>query len=177
MDIKGTRTEANLRSAFAGETQAHSKYIYFAKAAQNEGFEQIAAIFRETAANEQAHAFIWFNELGALSNTTQNLENAKSGENFEWTEMYEEFAKVAEEEGFKSIAQKFRMVGAVEKAHEERFLRLLNTVEMQQVFEKTDEIMWQCRNCGHLHFGKKPPEKCPVCGYPKSYFQQKPENY
>lgn len=176
-NIKGTRTEANLRSAFAGETQAHSKYIYFAKAAQNEGFEQIAAIFQETADNELAHAYIWFNELGALSNTAQNIENARSSENYEWTDMYEEFARVAEEEGFKSIAQKFRMVGAVEKAHEERFMRLLNSVEMQQIFEKTDEIMWQCRNCGHLHFGKKPPEKCPVCGYPKSYFQQKPENY
>ena len=177
MDIRGTRTEANLRSAFAGETQAHSKYEYFAKAASNEGFEQIAAIFRETAANEQAHAFMWFRELGALSNTARNLENARSGENFEWTEMYEEFAKVADEEGFREIAEKFRRVAAVEKAHEERFLRLLNTVEMQAVFEKTGEIMWQCRNCGHLHFGKKPPEQCPVCGYPKAYFQQKPENY
>lgn len=177
MDIRGTRTEANLRSAFAGETQARSKYDYFAKAASNEGFEQIAGIFRETAANEQAHAFMWFQELGALSNTAQNLENARSGENFEWTEMYEEFARVADEEGFREIAEKFRKVAAVEKSHEERFLRLLNTVEMQQVFEKTEEIMWQCRNCGHLHFGKKAPEQCPVCGYPKSYFQQKPENY
>ena len=141
MDIRGTRTEANLRSAFAGETQARSKYDYFAKAASNEGFEQIAGIFRETAANEQAHAFMWFQELGALSNTAQNLENARSGENFEWTEMYEEFARVADEEGFKEIAQKFRKVAAVEKAHEERFLRLLNSVEMQQVFEKTEEIM------------------------------------
>lgn len=177
MDIRGTRTEANLRSAFAGETQARSKYDYFAKAASNEGFEQIAGIFRETSANEQAHAFMWFQELGALSNTAQNLENARSGENFEWTEMYEEFAKVADEEGFREIAQKFRKVAAVEKSHEERFLRLLNTVEMQQIFEKTEEIMWQYRNCGHLHFGKKAPEQCPVCGYPKSYFQQKPENY
>lgn len=177
MNLKGTRTEANLKSAFAGETQARSKYDYFAKAAENEGFYQIAAIFRETADNEEAHAYIWFNTLGALSNTAQNLENSRSSENFEWTEMYEEFAKTAEEEGFTEIAQKFRMVGAVEKAHEERFLQLINTVEMQKVFEKTEEIMWQCRNCGHLHFGKKPPEKCPVCGYPKSYFQQKPNNY
>lgn len=177
MDLKGTRTEANLMSAFAGETQARSKYDYFAKAAANEGFEQIAAIFRETADNEEAHAFLWFKELGGLSNTAQNLISARSGENFEWTEMYAEFAKTADEEGFTEIAQKFRMVAAVEKAHEERFLRLLNTVEMQQVFEKTEEIMWQCRNCGHLHFGKKPPEQCPVCGYAKSYFQQKPENY
>nr|DAL94490.1 MAG TPA: Rubrerythrin [Caudoviricetes sp.] len=177
MELKGTRTEANLRSAFAGETQARSKYDYFAKAAENEGFHQIAAIFRETAANEQAHAFIWFSTLGALSNTAMNLENARSGENFEWTDMYEEFARTAEEEGFTEIAKKFRLVGAVEKAHEERFLQLINTVEMQQVFEKTEEIMWQCRNCGHLHFGKKPPEQCPVCGYPKSWFQQKPDNF
>ena len=139
MDLKGTRTEANLRSAFAGETQARSKYDYFAKAAEKEGFQQIAAIFRETADNEEAHAFLWFSQLGALSNTAQNLVNAQSGE--------------------------------------ERFLRLLHTVEMQKVFEKTDEIMWQCRNCGHVEFGKKAPDHCPVCGYPKSYFQQKPENY
>ena len=177
MDLKGTRTEANLRSAFAGETQARSKYDYFAKAAEKEGFQQIAAIFRETADNEEAHAFLWFSQLGALSNTAQNLVNAQSGEHFEWAEMYEDFARVAEEEGFTDIANKFRQVGAVEKAHEERFLRLLHTVEMQKVFEKTDEIMWQCRNCGHVEFGKKAPDHCPVCGYPKSYFQQKPENY
>ncbi len=177
MNLKGTRTEANLMSAFAGETQARSKYDYFAKAAENEGFNQIAAIFRETASNEEAHAFLWFKELGGLSNTAQNLVNAKSGEHFEWAEMYEEFAKTAEEEGFTEIAEKFRRVGAVEKAHEERFIKLLNSVEMQQVFEKTEEIMWQCRNCGHIEFGKKAPETCPVCGYPKAYFQQMPENY
>lgn len=177
MDIKGTRTEANLMSAFAGETQARSKYDYFAKAAENEGFNQIAAIFRETADNELAHAFMWFRELGALSNTAQNLISAKSGEHFEWAEMYQDFAKTADEEGFTEIAEKFRRVAAVEKEHEERFIRLLNTVEMKQVFEKTEEIMWQCRNCGHIEFGKKAPDACPVCGYPKSYFQQKPENY
>ncbi len=177
MNIKGTRTEANLMSAFAGETQARSKYDYFARTAENEGFQQLAAIFRETAENEKAHALIWFKELGGLSNTAQNLENARSGEHFEWAEMYEEFAKTAEEEGFTETAQKFRLVAAVEKAHEERFLRLLNSVEMQKVFEKTEEIMWQCRRCGHLHFGKKPPEQCPVCGYAKGYFQQKPDNY
>lgn len=177
MDIKGTRTEANLMSAFAGETQARSKYDYFAKAAENEGFNQIAAIFRETADNELAHAFMWFRELGALSNTAQNLISAKSGEHFEWAEMYQDFAKTADEEGFTEIAEKFRRVAAVEKEHEERFIRLLNTVEMKQVFEKTEEIMWQCRNCGHIEFGKKAPDTCPVCGYPKSYFQQKPENY
>lgn len=177
MNLKGTRTEANLMSAFAGETQARSKYDYFARAAEGEGFNQIAAIFRETADNEMSHAFLWFKELGGLSNTAQNLISAKSGEHFEWAEMYVDFARVADEEGFTEIAEKFRRVAAVEKAHEERFLRLLNTIEMQKVFEKTDEIMWQCRNCGHLEFGKKAPDRCPVCNYPKSYFQQKPENY
>lgn len=177
MNLKGTRTEANLMSAFAGETQARSKYDYFAKAAENEGFNQIAAIFRETAENELSHAFLWFKELGALSNTAANLISAKSGEHFEWAEMYEEFAKTAEEEGFTEIAKKFRQVAAVEKAHEERFIKLLDNVEMQKVFEKTEEIMWQCRNCGHIEFGKKAPETCPVCGYSKAYFQQMPENY
>lgn len=177
MDLKGTRTEANLMSAFVGETQARSKYDYFAKAAENEGFNQIAAIFKETAENEKAHAFIWFRELGGLSNTAANLISAKSGEHFEWAEMYEEFAQVAEEEGFTEIAKKFRQVAAVEKVHEERFIRLLQSVEMQKVFEKTDEIMWQCMNCGHIEFGKKAPDTCPVCGYPKAYFQQKADNY
>lgn len=177
MNLKGTRTEANLMSAFAGETQARSKYDYFAKAAENEGFNQIAAIFRETAENELSHAFLWFKELGALSNTAANLISAKSGEHFEWAEMYEEFAQTAEEEGFTEIAKKFRQVAAVEKAHEERFIKLLDNVEMQKVFEKTEEIMWQCRNCGHIEFGKKAPETCPVCGYSKAYFQQMPENY
>ena len=177
MELKGTRTEANLRSAFAGETQARSKYDYFAKAAENEGFHQIAAIFRETAANEQAHAFIWFSTLGALSNTAMNLENARSGENFEWTDMYEEFARTAEEEGFTEIAKKFRLVGAVEKAHEERFLQLINTVEMQQVFEKTEEIMWQCRNCGYICKGTEAPKICPACKHPQAYFEPKRENY
>lgn len=177
MNLKGTRTEANLMSAFAGETQARSKYDYFAKAAENEGFNQIAAVFRETAENELSHAFLWFKEFGALSNTAANLISAKSGEHFEWAEMYEEFAQTAEEEGFTEIAKKFRQVAAVEKAHEERFIKLLDNVEMQKVFEKTEEIMWQCRNCGHIEFGKKAPETCPVCGYSKAYFQQMPENY
>lgn len=177
MNLKGTKTEANLMSAFAGETQARSKYDYFAKAAENEGFNQIAAIFRETADNEKAHAFMWFKELGALSNTAGNLVSAKSGEHFEWAEMYEEFAKTAEEEGFTEIAKKFRQVGAIEKFHEERFIKLLQNIEMQKVFEKTEEIMWQCLNCGHIEFGKKAPDKCPVCGYSKSYFQQKADNY
>lgn len=177
MNLKGTRTEANLMSAFAGETQARSKYEYFARAAENEGFNQIASIFRETALNEEAHAFLWFKELGGLSNTAKNLENAKSGEHFEWAEMYEEFAQTAEQEGFKEIAAKFRQVAAIEKTHEERYIKLLESVEMQKVFEKTEEIMWQCRNCGHIHIGKKAPDVCPVCGYGKGHFQQMAQNY
>lgn len=177
MDIKGTRTEANLMSAFAGETQARSKYDYFAKAAQNEGFEQIAAIFRETADNEKAHAYMWFELLGGITNTTGNLRNAASGEHFEWTDMYKKFAEEAEEEGFKEIAAKFRMVADIEEQHEKRFLQLLSNTELQRVFEKTGEAMWQCRNCGHLVIGKKAPEKCPVCGYPKAFFEVRAENY
>lgn len=177
MDIKGTRTEANLMSAFAGETQARSKYAYFAQAARNEGFQQIADIFEETAENEKAHAFMWFELLGGLSNTTANLESAASGEHFEWTDMYEKFAKEAEEEGFADIARKFRQVAEIEAWHEKRFLQLLSNVQLQQVFERTGEVMWVCRNCGHIVIGKKAPEKCPVCSYPKSYFEVKAENY
>lgn len=177
MDIKGTRTEANLMSAFAGETQARSKYTYFAQAARNEGFEQIAAIFEETAENEKAHAYMWFKLLGGLSNTTANLQNAASGEHFEWEDMYRKFAQEAEDEGFSDIAQKFRMVAEIEAWHEKRFLQLLSNTEMQQVFERTGETMWICRNCGHIVIGKKAPEKCPVCTYPKSYFEIKAENY
>lgn len=177
MELKGSRTHANLQSAFAGETQARSKYEYFARVAENEGYMQIAAIFRETAENELAHAFMWFCELGALSVTANNLENARSGENFEWAEMYEGFAKTAEEEGFSEIAKKFRLVAAVEKAHEERFIRLIDNIEMKQVFEKSGEVMWQCRNCGHIEFGKKAPERCPVCSHPKSFYQIKADNY
>lgn len=177
MDIKGTRTEANLMAAFAGETQARSKYTYFAQAAKNEGFEQIAEIFEYTAENEKAHAFMWFKYLGGMSNTTANLKNAASGEHFEWADMYKRFAEEAEEEGFKEIAAKFRMVAEIESYHEKRFLALLKNTEMQKVFEKTEEIMWECRNCGHLVIGKKAPESCPVCGYAQSYFQVKAENY
>lgn len=177
MDIRGTRTEANLMSAFAGETQARSKYDYFAKVAQNEGFEQIAAIFRETANNEKAHAYMWFELLGGLTNTTGNLQNAASGEHFEWTDMYKKFAEEADAEGFKDIAAKFRMVADIEEQHEKRFLQLLSNTELQRVFEKTGEAMWQCRNCGHLVMGKKAPEKCPVCGYPKAFFEVRAENY
>ena len=177
MDLKGTRTEANLMSAFAGETQAWGKYTYFAQAAKKEGFNQIAQIFDETADNEKAHALIWFRLLGSLNNTVENLRNAASGEHFEWTDMYAKFAAEAEEEGFADIAQKFREVGEIEKHHEERFLKLLNNIEMQKVFEKTEEVMWECGNCGHLVIGKKAPEVCPVCAHPQSYFRIKAENY
>lgn len=177
MDIKGTRTEANLMSAFAGETQARSKYDYFARAAEGEGFQQIAEIFRETAINEMSHAFMWFELLGGLSNTTANLKSAASGEHFEWAEMYKRFAEEADEEGFTDIARKFRMVADIEETHEKRFLQLLSNTELQRVFEKTGEEMWICRNCGHIVIGKKAPEKCPVCGYPKAYFEIKAENY
>ena len=177
MDIKGSRTEANLMSAFAGETQARSKYSYFAQAARNEGFEQIAAIFEETAENEKAHAFMWFKYLGGLTNTTGNLKNAASGEHFEWTDMYRKFAEEADEEGFTEIAAKFRQVAQIEEWHEKRFLQLLSNTELQKVFEKTGEVMWQCRNCGHIVIGKKAPEVCPVCSYPKSYFEIRAENY
>ena len=175
MDIKGTRTEANLMSAFAGETQARSKYDYFARAAQGEGFEQIAAVFRETAENELAHAFMWFRYLGGMSNTTANLKNAASGEHFEWADMYRRFAEEADAEGFTEIAQKFRQVADIEEWHEKRFLQLLSNTELQRVFERTGEVMWQCRNCGHVVIGKKAPESCPVCSYPKAYFQIKAE--
>lgn len=177
MDIKGTRTEANLMSAFAGETQARSKYTYFAEAARKEGFEKIAEIFEETAENERSHAFMWFELLGGMTNTTGNLKNAASGEHFEWEDMYRRFAEEAEEEGFKDIARKFRQVADIEAWHEKRFLQLLSNTELQQVFERTSEVMWECRNCGHLVIGKKAPEKCPVCSYPKSYFQIHSEEY
>ncbi len=177
MELKGSRTEANLMSAFAGETQARSKYTYFAEAAKKEGYEQIADIFTETANNELAHAYLWFNMLGAMSDTTGNLHSAASGEHFEWTDMYVKFAKEAEEEGFSEIAAKFRQVAEIEKFHEERFLKLIKNSEMQQIFEKTEEVMWQCANCGHLVIGKKAPEVCPVCGYPKAYFKELAQNY
>lgn len=176
--LRGTRTEENLRTAFAGESQARNKYSYYADRAQQDGYNQIAEVFRITALNEEQHAKIWFELLNdGIHATAENLKNAADGEHFEWAEMYEEFAQVAEEEGFTEIAKKFRQVAAVEKVHEERFIRLLQSVEMQKVFEKTDEIMWQCMNCGHIEFGKKAPDTCPVCGYPKAYFQQKADNY
>ena len=177
MELKGSKTEKNLMAAFAGESQARNKYTYFASVAKKEGYEQIAAIFESTANNEKEPAKMWFKELGELGNTAQNLLHAAEGENYEWTDMYDTFAKEAEEEGFTRIAAKFRMVAAIEKTHEERYRRLLNNVEMQQVFEKAEETIWECRNCGHLVMGKKAPEVCPVCVHPKSYFEVRKENY
>ena len=177
MELKGTKTEKNLMTAFAGESQAINKYTYFASVAKKEGYEQIAAIFQQTADNEKEHAKMWFKALGELGDTAQNLLSAAEGENYEWTDMYATFADEAEEEGFTALATKFRMVAAIEKSHEERYRALLNNVEMQKVFEKSEETMWECRNCGHLVMGKKAPEVCPVCAHPKSYFEVRKENY
>ena len=178
MNLKGTKTEANLKTAFAGESQARNKYTYFASVAKKEGYEQIAAIFQNTADNEKEHAKMWFKLLhGGIGTTEENLLDAAEGENYEWTDMYATFAKEAEEEGFTELAKKFAMVAEIEKSHEERYLALLNNVEMQKVFEKAEETMWECRNCGHLVIGKKAPEVCPVCAHPKAYFEVRAENY
>jgi rubrerythrin len=176
-ELKGTRTEANLLAAFAGESQARNKYTYFASVAKKAGYEQIAEIFQKTADNEKEHAKLWFKELGLLGDTAANLKSAAEGENYEWTDMYAGFADVAEEEGFTALAAKFRAVALIEKSHEERYLKLLNNVEMQKVFEKAEETMWECRNCGHLVIGKKAPQVCPVCAHPQSYFEVRAENY
>ena len=177
MELKGSRTEQNLMAAFAGESQARNKYTYFASVAKKEGYEQIAAIFQHTADNEKEHAKMWFKALSGIGNTADNLKAAADGENYEWTDMYAEFAKVAEEEGFTQLAAKFRQVGEIEKSHEERYRALLNNVEMQKVFEKSEETMWECRNCGHIVVGKKAPDVCPVCAHPQSYFEVRKENY
>ena len=177
MEFKGSKTEANLMAAFAGESQARNKYTYFASVAKKEGYEQISAIFLDTANNEKEHAKMWFKALGELGNTQENLKAAAAGENYEWTDMYKTFADEAEAEGFTEIAAKFRMVAEIEKSHEERYLALLNNVEMQKVFEKSEEIMWECRNCGHLVVGKKAPQICPVCAHPQSFFEVRKENY
>ena len=177
MELKGTKTEKNLMAAFAGESQARNKYTYFASVAKKEGYEQIAAIFLKTAENEKEHAKLWFKYLDGIGNTAQNLKAAAEGENYEWTDMYDTFAKEAEEEGFKELAEKFRAVGRIEKTHEERYRTLLNNVEMNAVFEKADERMWECRNCGHIVVGKAAPEVCPVCNHPRSYFEVREENY
>jgi len=173
----GTQTEKNLMAAFAGESQARNKYTYFASTAKKEGYEQISAIFLKTAENEKEHAKMWFKELQGIGNTAQNLAAAADGENFEWTDMYEGFAKTAEEEGFPELAAKFRGVAAIEKAHEERYRALLNNVETKQVFEKSTVKVWECRNCGHIVVGTSAPEVCPVCNHPQSYFEVREENY
>ena len=177
MELKGSRTEKNLMTAFAGESQARNKYTYFASVAKKEGYEQIAAIFEQTANNEKEHAKMWFKALGELGDTAQNLLAAAEGENYEWTDMYAEFAKVAEEEGFTKLAYQFKEVAKIEKSHEERYRALLSNVEMKAVFEKAEETMWECRNCGHLVIGKKAPLVCPVCAHPQSYFEVRKENY
>jgi ferredoxin hydrogenase len=177
MELKGSKTEKNLMEAFAGESQARNKYSYFASKAKKEGFEQIAAIFNQTADNEKEHAKMWFKLLGGIGSTAENLLAAAEGEIYEWTDMYDTFAKEAEEEGFVEIAAKFRAVAKIERSHEERYRALLGNVEMQKVFEKSEEIMWECRNCGHLVMGKKAPEVCPVCEHPQSYFEVRKENY
>ncbi|MBR5242556.1 MAG: rubrerythrin family protein [Clostridia bacterium] len=176
-DLKGTKTEQNLMAAFAGESQARNKYTYFASVAKKEGYEQIAAIFEQTANNEKEHAKMWFKALGGLGDTAANLAAAEEDENYEWTDMYETFAKEAEEEGFKALAFQFRAVAAIEKAHEERYRALLKNVQMQQVFEKGEMTMWECRNCGHLVMGLKAPGVCPVCAHPQSFFEVRKENY
>ena len=179
MELKGSKTEQNLMTAFAGESQARNKYTYFASKAKKDGYEQIAAIFEETANNEKEHAKMWFKELhgGSVPSTMENLVDAANGENYEWTDMYAEFAKVAEEEGFKDIAQKFRAVGEIEKHHEERYRKLLKNIEDEVVFSKDEDCIWICRNCGHIVIGKKAPKVCPVCAHPQSYFELKSENY
>ncbi len=173
----GTQTEKNLQTAFSGESQARNKYTYFASTAKKEGFEQISEIFLKTAENEKEHAKMWFKELNGIGNTAENLTVAANGENFEWTDMYEEFAKTAEKEGFPELAKKFRLVGQIEKSHEERYRALLKNVETAQVFEKSEVKVWECRNCGHIIVGKNAPEVCPTCNHPKSYFEIRKENY
>ena len=176
-NLKGTKTEANLMTAFAGESQARNKYTYFASVAKKEGFNQIAAIFEETANNEKEHAKMWFKELGGIGDTASNLEAAAAGENYEWTDMYATFAKEAKEEGFDHIAALFEGVAKIEKEHEERYRKLLATVKNGEVFEKGSVVIWQCANCGHIVVGTKAPQVCPVCAHPQSYFQIKAENY
>ena len=178
-DLKGTKTEKNLQEAFAGESQARNKYTYFASKAKKDGYVQIAKIFEETAANEKEHAEVWFKYLcgGDIPTTAENLLAAAQGENYEWTDMYDRMAQDAEEEGFKEIAAKFRMVGAIEKEHEARYRKLLDNVKNDLVFSRDGDCIWQCSNCGHLVIGKKAPAMCPVCSHPQSYFQLKAENY
>ncbi len=177
MELKGSKTEKNLEVAFAGESQARNKYNYFASVARKEGYEQIAAFFDQTASNEKEHAKLWFKALGRLNDTRANLLSAAEGENYEWTSMYAEFAKVAQEEGFIALANQFRGVAAIEKTHEERYLKLLRNIEKNEVFEKGEIVVWECRNCGHFHTGKVAPKVCPVCNHPGSYFEVRAVNY
>ncbi len=174
---EGTQTGKNLQAAFAGETQARSKYTYFASVAKKEGYEQIAELFLETAENEREHAKIWFKEMDGIGDTVYNLASAAAGENYEWTDMYAGFAKTAEEEGFTELAAKFRLVAEIEKHHEERYRALLRNVETARVFEKSEVKVWECRNCGHIAVGKKAPEICSVCAHPQAYFEIYAENY
>lgn len=173
----GTKTEANLRAAFSGESEARNKYTYFASKAKKDGYEQIAALFLKTADNEKEHAKIWFKELEGIGTTEENLAAAAAGENYEWTDMYEGFAKTAEEEGFPELAQKFRLVAAIEREHEERYRALLKNIETAQVFEKSEVKVWECRNCGHIVVGTKAPDVCPTCAHPQSYFEVREQNY
>jgi len=179
MDIKGSKTQKNLEAAFAGESQARNKYTYYASKARKDGYEQIASLFEETAHNEKEHAKIWFKLLhdGAVPDTITNLNDAADGENYEWTDMYDKFAKEAREEGLDNIAFLFESVGKIEKEHEERYRKLLSNIENQLVFSKENDVIWQCANCGHIVIGKKAPDVCPVCSHPQSYFQVKAENY
>ena len=177
MDLKGTKTEANLAAAFAGESQARNKYTYYASKAKKEGYEQIAALFLETAENEKEHAKMWFKLLHGIGTTAENLKDAAEGENYEWTDMYAQMAKDAREEGFDHIARLFEGVAAVEKAHEERYRKLLANVEGGLVFSRDGDMIWECGNCGHIHIGKSAPNVCPVCAHPQAYFRIKAENY
>ena len=174
---EGTRTEKNLEAAFAGESQARNKYTYFASVAKKEGYEQISSLFLKTAENEKEHAKMWFKELNGIGDTAENLCAAAAGENYEWTDMYDGFAKTAEEEGFHDLAAKFRLVAAIEKSHEERYRALLKNVETAEVFAKSEVKVWECRNCGHIVVGKKAPEICPTCAHPQSYFELREKNY
>ena len=179
VDLKGTKTEKNLEAAFAGESQAHTKYQYFASQASKEGYKQISAIFSETSRNEKEHAKMWFKYLhdGAVPDTITNLKDAADGENYEWTEMYAEFAEIAEEEGFDEIAYLFESVGAIEKHHEERYLKLVGNIEDNLVFQRGEDTVWICRNCGHIYVGANAPKVCPVCKHPQSFMEMKAENY
>ena len=177
MELKGSKTEQNLIAAFAGESQARNKYTYFASVAKKEGYEQIAAIFQETADNEKEHAKMWFKELSLLGNTAENLKAAAAGENYEWTDMYKRMAEEAREEGFEELAIKFEFVGKVEAAHEKRYLKLLDSLKNDKTFKGDAPLGWKCRNCGYVHEGPEAPEICPTCAHPKAYFERKVENY